>query len=472
MKKWEVFKDGKSLGLKTAGEIRQSLREGAIDPFDMVCEEGSTIKSELVEVDEIFNEDADSDSGEASSQEVSPPDLPSRIINLDQATGTGHRPAPQAPPPRQFPDPAPLDQNSKMTASAMNRAIKAESQIANQSSSNTNDKKKAKKFELIDEKKRVLGPVSAVEIQSLFQRGIISTSVKVRKVDGTKLIPVRQFISNYSDKRIKALSDKASASKTGNPSSKVLNELYQNMNSKKMAQKKPPLGIFVLVGIVVLGVAFLFLSQDPDSSDKGKKRVIKKAEAPTEVQAPPVPVKKPEPVREPVVKKSAPPPVPKSSPPPEVKQEPPPKVVTKPKPKPAPPRPKARKPIATPKPRPAPVSRPKAKVEAVPPKLPSSTSRPANPQPAANTKGPIARALENVGSVATIGPLKYRNKDLENCALKCRLRFRDSAGGALEAVFFKGAYYDILKANSGGVTITGSTKIEGGGLVVFIQDVR
>lgn len=475
MKKWEVFKDGKSLGLKTAKEIRQALRDGAIDPFDMVCAEGSTIKSELVEVDEIFNEEDESELADNASNNQAPPDLPSKIIDLDQATGTGHRPAPAAPK-REFPSPAPLDQNSKMSATAMNRAIKAEGQVAIQSSSGGSEKKKAKKFQLIDEKKRVLGPVSAVEIQSLFQRGIISTSVKVKKVDGSKLIPVRQFIANYSEKRIKALANQGSANKSGNPSSKVLNELYQNMNSKKMAQKKPPFALILGVVVVLVAiVAFVVIPKSSDDSDPARLKMPKKTEQNEKRDPPPVPARR---ELQKVEEKAPPPPAPVRRPSP---------VQRAPEPEPAPPKPLPveRKPVEPvksrpkpPAPRPAPKAKirpparkPAPKVQTPPtqkaPRLPSA-SRPAP----SSGPGPIERALSNVGGVATIGPVKFRERDLENCALKCRLRFRDSTGASLEGVFFKGAYYDVLKSSPGGVTITGSTKVEGGALVIFIQDVR
>ena len=128
----------------------------------MVCAENSSIKSELVEVDEIFNEETFWGPGLKAKGLVS--DIPSKIINLEQPY--------QEQSPRQFPEPG-LDEDSQMTASAMNRAIKAERRISPTPSVLVIEKE-GKKFFLIDEKKGFRARQCS-EIQSLFQRGIIST---------------------------------------------------------------------------------------------------------------------------------------------------------------------------------------------------------------------------------------------------------------------------------------------------------
>ncbi len=453
MKKWEVFKDGKSLGAMTAKQIRQALREGVIDPFDMVSAEGSTIKSELVEVDEIFNEEAGTNVKETPPSQAPTSEIPSKIINLDH-------PPPEAHKTRQFPEVPAFPEDSKLGSSSFNRSSKGDSRKI----PGGTDKIKVKKFFLIDDKKRVLGPISATEIQSLFQRGIIANSVKVQKVDGTKLVSVRQFIANYSDKRIKALADQAAAAKAGNPSSKVLNELYQNMKSKRMAQKKfpVPLAWGAVIGTIAAVVAYLLLSGDINYSDQGKRRTAKKA-------APALSSKQ-------ELKK-----VDKST-------AKPPGRALKPAPKPSP-RPKIRnirKKTSRPKSssRKA-TSRPPARPLSVPTSSSSLTPTPPEPRPVApalpsskskaspgSKRGTIAAVLDKIGGVVTISSLQYTPEDLEKCPLKCRLKFKDPAGNVLEAVFFKGAYYEALKSNPGNVTITGSSKLEGSTLVILLQDVR
>ena len=54
--KWIVYKGSDSFeGPMTPEEIRDGLREGTLDPFDFVAKEGSAIKLQLIEVDEIFD---------------------------------------------------------------------------------------------------------------------------------------------------------------------------------------------------------------------------------------------------------------------------------------------------------------------------------------------------------------------------------------------------------------------------------
>jgi hypothetical protein len=61
---------------------------------------------------------------------------------------------------------------------------------------------------------------------------------------------------------------------------------------------------------------------------------------------------------------------------------------------------------------------------------------------------------------------------LDACPSKCTLTLRDGSGTAMKAVFFKSAYYEALKAHNNAVYLTGNTKVDGGELTIFIQDVR
>ncbi len=67
-KRWNVHHGNENLGLKTAKEIREDLRKGTLDPFDKVSAEGSNIREDLIEVDEIFKETQEDDQFPASAQ--------------------------------------------------------------------------------------------------------------------------------------------------------------------------------------------------------------------------------------------------------------------------------------------------------------------------------------------------------------------------------------------------------------------
>lgn len=468
VKKWEVFKDDSSLGFMTAKQIRHALREGVIDPFDMVSAEGSTIKSELVEVDEIFEEDTNAKSKSAAVEQAPQTEIPAKIINLDQAKEPEPRPS------RQFPEMPSLPEGSKGGGSyRRDGSYKGE---GSKKTEGSHDKGRAKKFFLIDNKKRVLGPISAVEIQSLFQRGIISSNVKVQKANGDRLVTVRQFIANYSEKRIKALADQAAAAKAGNPSSKVLNELYQNMKSKRMAQKTLPVSLawFAVLGAVITISSYLFISGKFNLAPEDRRRSTKKVTpvlSQQQLKKESSTAAKPEKAARPEADKPAVRPKKRSS-----------RKAKAPRPK-----PKAPTPAVTQKAPPPTKSRPPRNLTTATRNVvpPAPTLTPTTPEPklvaptppAAQPKverkqGTIAANLSKIGGVVTISSLNYAPQDLENCSLKCRLKLTDPAGAVLEAVFFKGAYYEALKSAGKNVTITGTSKLEGGSLVIILQDVR
>lgn len=56
--RWVIYSGSEQFGPWNASRIRDELRAGRVDPFDMVCLEGSQIKKPLIEVDEIFESSA------------------------------------------------------------------------------------------------------------------------------------------------------------------------------------------------------------------------------------------------------------------------------------------------------------------------------------------------------------------------------------------------------------------------------
>lgn len=527
-KRWHVYQGGKSIGLMTAHEIRHALRAGSVDPFDLVALEGSQIKTELVEVDEIFQEDTSAKSVPAPASDAaeiegdqeaqgavnaSPPSprevrpAPPKVAAAPPAEPAPPTPRPAPPPavssnrpaaPRtpaakpsvkpsgegtnpRAPKPAPqqfefaqqeaLQQKKRQQRAAAKNEVTAMTSIPKEESSKPAErsekksarsaaaaaaerKKKEKKFYLTDEKNRVLGPLSATEVQSLFYRGILGKTVKVQKSGTNRKIPIRQFISAYSGKRMKALAEDAGVKGGANsplPSSKVLHELYHLMNSKKLAENRvmwPSIGLMLLG--VALGLLLFYLTDNQNGKglETGRRNAIRK----NLIQSDLPESKKPE------AEKKAPP---KESRPPKIK----PRSSVKKNDRPPP---SSRRPATT---------RRTRRVSPPPPapRTPEPTvapSRPANtPAPAPPPRGPIANARENAGAVLTVGPLSFSAADLSACQVKCEIDFRDSQGETLTGVFFKGAYAEQL-AGKRTVVLTGSSKIQGGKLVLFIQDIR
>ena len=96
VKRWNVYHGNDHLGLKTAKEIREALRQGTLDPFDKVALEGSNIREDLVEVDEIFKETPEDVEIAPAPKAVAAP-----VLNLDVPLpmAANARPAAPAAPP-------------------------------------------------------------------------------------------------------------------------------------------------------------------------------------------------------------------------------------------------------------------------------------------------------------------------------------------------------------------------------------
>jgi len=524
-KRWNVHHGNENLGLKTAKEIREALRKGTLDPFDKVSAEGSNIREDLIEVDEIFKEssDEDEDVGAGSgSASASTQVLPAASGMGGGGTNIGYRPgtAPGGPGmsgtnPGTTNQYTPNSMNSTATAgtnaggasayntrSGLQPAGNAAPFIPDPNQPRTNpppnnagvgglswrsdqtpdfkeqvdSKSNQKRYYLID-KSKILGPLSGLEIQSLYNRNVLNQKVKVQRIGSTRSIPVAQFISSYSEDRLKELTDDGKLNqKVSSPSSKVLNELSRVANAQKLAQsrKNKTYTTLVLAGLVLGAILFvIFDATRPSSSNKrsepreereapearrntSRPKLLQKnqseeqaddneeedarsrnAAKPTRAQPPKAKKARSEPAERPAKAKA------KKTPARERE------VASAPAPKPSRP-----SPAPTPSPAPAPTPAP-------------------TPRKAVDREGPIAKAMSGSGSgIKTIGPLSFNMGSLDSCASKCTLIFRDSSGATLKAVFFKSAYYDQLKKSSGSVFLTGNARKEGSEVTIFIQDVR
>lgn len=480
----------------TAKEIREALRRGTLDPFDKVSAEGSNIREDLIEVDEIFKEEE----GEAESTSTEAKAAPSEVlptadgavpVAFPNASASAAAPvASSSASPVQAPSPykieiassAPVAKSQSQSQSTddedgprTNPPPGASAFIPSWRNADTasltaakddkESKSTQKRYYLID-KAKILGPVSALEIQSLFNRGGLNPKVKVQRIGGTKAIPIAQFIASFSEDRIKELTDDGKLNqKVSSPSSKVLNELARAANAQKIAKsRKNKTYIFLALGGFLLGAILLVIfesSQGPKHSSetlehegkKGRPKLLQKAQDEDkddkEVRSRPKAVAAPQRA-----------PKPDPTPAPEVRT-PPRRTPSRPAPKatPAPSRPAVVERRSQPEPK---------KVAVVRPRAPEPTPAPAP----VKKESPIERALSSGGGVQTVGPLNFSLTALEACPSKCTLTLRDSSGMSIKAIFFKSAYYDQLKKNPSSIFISGSVRKEGSSATILIQDVR
>jgi hypothetical protein len=310
----------------------------------------------------------------------------------------------------------------------------------------TGTRNSGKRYYLIDREK-VLGPLSALEIQSLFNRNMLNKKVRVQKIGNEKTIPITQFISSYSGDRLKELAEDGRIPQqigVGSPSSKVMNELARMANSRRVAQDRKNRAYLLMAFIgLILGAVVYLLYEQTTSEPAPRSPVEEQADEPANKARPRLIQKTPEPAP----KKESPPP------------PPPARKVEKPEPRRVERRP--------PPPAPAPSTR-----KATPPRVAPRKEEPRKAENAPQGPGPIAKAMESAGRIQTIGPLTFSSSALESCPSKCTLTLFDGTGSSMKAVFFKNAYNDALRSRAKGAFLTGNTKIDRGELTLFIQDVR
>ena len=468
LKRWNVHHGAHDLGLMTAKEIRDALRGGSLDAFDKVSAEGSNIREDLIEVDEIFKEGEveKSTSSQPASAQIAPTadgDAP-KAFSAQIASQHSMQLAIGAPSARM---PKPMAEDSDETPRtnpppniAAPSWRTADSVAITATKDDKESKSTQKRYYLID-KANVLGPVSALEIQSFFNRGGLNQKVKVQRIGGTKAIPVSQFIASFSEDRIKELTEDGKLNqKASSPSSKVLNELARAANAQKIAKdrKNKTYLVLALAGFL-FGAAVLVIFDSSQSSRHSPSEVLDNESK----KGRPRLLQKPQEEAQEVVT-------------PRDKTQPPPKVVLKQVPEPSKLTPKRQAPtVRTPLSRPAaPATAVTRKPAAQPKPKPLVLAKPKVTSLAASARkeGPIERALSSGGGVQTVGPLSFSISTLESCASKCTLTLQDSTGASIKAVFFKSAYYDQLKGSGGRVYVSGTVRKDGPTATILIQDVR
>ena len=200
---WNIYKDGRQIGPLTASDIRRGLREGEFDPFDLVAREGSNLRRELVEVDELFftsqviyGNDAASSTAQmqAATLELSESKAP---VSGFQPSKIGVAPKADDDPKTQGPRPASPMLGQGHLALA-DQGATAPSLASAPSPKPVRRQRNPKHFLLMNSIGRVLGPMSATEVQSLYFRGVLANDVVVMRPGSEAKIKLNRFISVLS----------------------------------------------------------------------------------------------------------------------------------------------------------------------------------------------------------------------------------------------------------------------------------
>ena len=205
--RWYIFKDERKIGPLSPGDIRRGLREGEFDPFDLVSREGSNLRRELVEVDELFFTSQSVYGDEVVPSEV----FAANTVKLAdiEALGPGfHVPT--------------TDELLAIDAQRTTHELQTRSPLFGQghlalaSDLSTpvptlarhpytpqvvRRQRDPKHFLLMNGSGRILGPMSATEVQSLYFRGVVGAEVKVMRQGSEASVPLGRFISVMSGSR-------------------------------------------------------------------------------------------------------------------------------------------------------------------------------------------------------------------------------------------------------------------------------
>lgn len=198
---WYIHAEGgrEPTGPLNAREIRQGLREGRFDPFDLVSRGLAGNRQELVEVDEIFadvdeHEDAGEDAQDGAKAnlrrtQVSAYEEPSPAAKATQLSGdvSSVEDAPRG-------HGLHLAYDSGLKAAATSR----HPQPSHQEKALQGRRREPKSYYLVDASGHVLGPLSAREIQGMFYKGVLSKNVQVMKNGTSTKVPVAKFVSVYA----------------------------------------------------------------------------------------------------------------------------------------------------------------------------------------------------------------------------------------------------------------------------------
>ncbi len=541
--RWHIFKDGKAHGPYSAAEIRDQLREGDLDPFDLVAREGSSVRRELVEIDELFSTSkaANGVGGEAGFEGNAPTESMGGGANgaarrtIDRLlAGEGQLPGGFVPPNDVLNGNLHLASDEAVNATQVSNGAAVtrppRSGTGSGSGSGKRRKKDAKHFNLKDPKGRVLGPLSANDIQGLFYKGVIDKNVLVLKQGSSAKVPVDRFVAVFARSKSgggtrprQQGAHPALSSQQRSPTM-LRAAAAQGAQRSTMRTQKIVTVMLVIAAVAMLGLAG-YLAYKKGATDWVEKKVAaltadepkkprKKRREPRvedEIGRGGGKLPRPEAFEEPGIKKA---PKRKKGAIREVpvdEDEAPVRVERKAKrdgrdvrdgreartkrdrdrerekkraellkraeiakrKRAAPP------PLKTPRPAaktskvafvPAPVPKPAplpAPAPAPAPAPPKNTP----PKVAAKAAGQTVGSLANGQQVSRLGPMRYDPAAVAKCSGPCVVTF-SGAGGSVTGRFFKDGFGDALAAKKGSAYISGIVRKSGGVTTILIQDVQ
>ena len=527
---WYIYKGSGQLGPFTAEAVRQGLREGTIDPFDMVGRDGSSLRREIVEVDELFlTQEPAFDEQDATTvrhpqghgiEASSFGDVVFHDRNQDfsEITQPNQRPGNAGIPPIGG-GPLHLAADPQTTV----RIADAKSPPRDQS---PRRQRTPKHYYVTDAGARMLGPLSLEEIRSLFYRGVLPQGARVMREGSSAQVPVSKFLAVFSN------GQRGPAELGAHPRLTRSLTTLPKANTANETPISPLAAIGVVIALLLLGAAGRLaweskhplkslspptslnshptptrraprsstrrtktpsfnatmsdtgrVDGDAQSSDLTEDASTEGPIEPTPIPAPPIPA--PLAFRDEldIDEQATHPTNPSSN---RRHNEPRPSLervnrksprVSRPKIARSRPasiatevaRPSVRNPTISTKLRPRLAAIPTSTPTALP--TPSTASAP-TPAPTKAAASPASRGIGSLvdgTQVRNFGPLSFDRNALSQCQAACTITF-NSSDGSIRGVFFKKIWGPALERSSGSVYVSGSVrKADGGTKIILIR---
>lgn len=440
--KWLVHNGNEPLGPWTPEEVREELRSGRIDAFDLVSIEGSARKRPLVDVDELF------ESASAKHRETVKHDISKeKSALIEEPLVAGHdiiRPAGNSDqkPKRvaEFTKPrafealaAPIDVTKRPSPKQFSQASPTASGVSPVKAGTV------RRYVLWVNNQKPQGPFTSREVLTLWYSKKLPPDTIVQRAGQSKKITVENFARFYeraAPSGIAFVGEARAAAGLLDASTRWLI-------------------LAVILGVLIISAALLskYEAVEFEHYLNGLYRVTKgEGDDTTEegsMEFSEIPTSAPQ--------------SPQSANPSSLNSQINPKKTSSNQ------RQKGNSP--GPKPRIERAPRPVQRVAKTAPRPAPRAAQGASPKVTKKVSGAPVGLMD--GSTVTLSGYRFNMAALNACELKCRIQMTGPKG-PVTAVFFKEAFADSLAAKTSGVTVTGTIRREpgSGGVTIFVQSVK
>ncbi|MCX6118917.1 MAG: hypothetical protein NT027_15375 [Proteobacteria bacterium] len=248
--RWTVYSRDKTFGPWSAQQVREEMRAGKIDPFDMVSKEGSSIKRPLVEVDEIFH-NSRVQMGEIIQDKVSDrysQDIHKSTVVSSDKTYNDSAIAGKAGRHGQRGSSIAHDGGAAQNLSQSDLRPRQFQALAAENRVDAHLKRSGsrRRYAVIDATGSIRSPLSSSEIIELWNSGSIDSQAQVRREGGEKKISIQRFLSLYKQTNASGIA--------------FLSNVQTRLPRYIMAKRSNLDRVLILIGVVAISMALALLA--------------------------------------------------------------------------------------------------------------------------------------------------------------------------------------------------------------------